>query len=158
MSRVIAIDGYGGPGKTTFATLLGNELGVKVIHTDDFASDDNPIDWWPEVIEKVLKPTKKDGFKKGYIILEGVSSLRKEFGQFVDFGIFVDTPIDVCRERMHNREEVDENINVKFEKWLAAEIHYMKRDNPKKFADVLIDGTVDFIKQVTETKNKILSI
>jgi len=30
------------------------------VHTDDFASAKNPIDWWPELIELVLKPMRAD--------------------------------------------------------------------------------------------------
>jgi predicted AAA+ superfamily ATPase len=56
-TRIIAIDGPGGAGKTTLAARLAKELrATAVIHTDDFASWENPIEWWPALIEQALKP------------------------------------------------------------------------------------------------------
>jgi hypothetical protein len=48
----IAIDGRGGSGKSTLAKLLSEWLDAQVVRTDDFASWDNPLDWWPLAIEK----------------------------------------------------------------------------------------------------------
>ena len=53
-TRLIAIDGPGGAGKTTLAARMAEELKAAVIHTDEFASWDNPIDWWPEMLERAL--------------------------------------------------------------------------------------------------------
>jgi len=56
-TRIIAIDGRGGAGKTTFASALNNKLTkADVVHLDDFASWDNPLNWWPRVLEQVLQP------------------------------------------------------------------------------------------------------
>ena len=52
-TRIIAIDGPGGAGKSSLAEHLAHELDAPIVHTDDFASWDNPIEWWPDVIEKV---------------------------------------------------------------------------------------------------------
>ena len=41
--RLVAVDGYGGAGKSTFADRLAAALGgAAVVHTDDFAVDGNP--------------------------------------------------------------------------------------------------------------------
>lgn len=55
-ARFVAIDGHGGSGKTSLANLLSNKLHAQVIGTDDFASWDNPVNWWPLVIERVFQP------------------------------------------------------------------------------------------------------
>src|SRR5262249_5029682 len=55
-TRVVAVDGLGGAGKTTLAERLAAELDAPVVHTDDFASWDNPVDWWPDLLEQVLEP------------------------------------------------------------------------------------------------------
>src|SRR5436190_22480642 len=55
-TRVIAVDGPGGAGKTTLAAWLGKELDAPIVHTDEFASWHDPVDWWPDVIERVPKP------------------------------------------------------------------------------------------------------
>lgn len=52
----IAIDGHGGSGKSTLAKWIGEKLNAEIVETDDFASWDNPLDWWPQVIEKVFEP------------------------------------------------------------------------------------------------------
>src|ERR1700680_4015294 len=57
LSKVIAIDGPGGAGKSTLAAKISMALDdAPIIHTDDFASWENPLNWWPGVIEQVLKP------------------------------------------------------------------------------------------------------
>ena len=58
-TRIVAIDGCGGAGKTTFATILAGVLGnCPTLHTDDFASWDHPLDWYPRVVEQVLEPLR----------------------------------------------------------------------------------------------------
>lgn len=52
--RFVGIDGHGGSGKSTLATLLSEQLQAEIIHTDDFAGIDNPTEWWPVVIERIL--------------------------------------------------------------------------------------------------------
>jgi ATP/maltotriose-dependent transcriptional regulator MalT len=55
--RLVAIDGPGGAGKSTLATQLSAAAeGAPVVHTDDFASADNPINWWPRMLEQVIVP------------------------------------------------------------------------------------------------------
>ena len=54
--RLVAVDGPGGAGKSTFAGALSEAVGgAPVIHTDDLAAD-NPIDWWPRLLEDVIEP------------------------------------------------------------------------------------------------------
>jgi energy-coupling factor transporter ATP-binding protein EcfA2 len=55
-TKLVAVDGHGGAGKSTFAELLAQALNTEVVHTDDFASWDNPKHWLPNLIERVLQP------------------------------------------------------------------------------------------------------
>ncbi len=60
-TRIVAVDGKGGAGKSTFAARIAAELDdAEIVRTDDFASWDNPFDWWPELIEKVLVPLSRN--------------------------------------------------------------------------------------------------
>ena len=59
-TKIIAIDGCGGAGKSTLAAQISAALGsCPVIHTDDFASWDNPLGWYDRMIDQVLKPLKQ---------------------------------------------------------------------------------------------------
>jgi uridine kinase len=62
--RVVAIDGPSGAGKSTFAAQLGQEFGRRgvrtaLISTDNFATWDDPVAWWPRLVEGVLEPLAK---------------------------------------------------------------------------------------------------
>src|SRR5436305_2049977 len=56
--RLVGIDGCGGAGKTTFATRLARAAGpdTPIVHTDDFASHDVPMQWWPRLLADVVEP------------------------------------------------------------------------------------------------------
>ncbi len=168
MTKFIAIDGHGGSGKSTLAQELAKELGAEIIHTDDFASFYNPINWWPLVIERVLEPVRQGATKLSYprskwwadhkpepvvdqpvteiMILEGVSALRKELREYIDFGVYVDTPKEICLERglardKGNEGKSDEEIVAMWDQWFENEDKYLVRDAPKEYADMVIDGT-----------------
>jgi len=58
---IVAIDGPGGAGKSSLANRLAEELGAPVVRTDDFASWENPVDWWPELIETRPRARRRAG-------------------------------------------------------------------------------------------------
>ncbi|MDZ7786055.1 MAG: hypothetical protein U5L95_02950 [Candidatus Saccharibacteria bacterium] len=174
--KIVSIDGHGGSGKSTLAKLVAKQLDAEVIHTDDFAGWDNPENWWPLVIERVFEPIKNGSKSLNYprskwweshnpepvvnqpvtniMILEGVSSLRKEFRPYLSFGIFVDTPLDICIQRGFERDKgqdgkPDDEIKEMWQKWYEKEEGYIKRDDPKEFADLVLDGTKPFNEQIT---------
>lgn len=170
----IAVDGHGGSGKSTLAKLLGEKLQAEIIHTDDFASWDNLLNWWPDIIEKVFKPIQDGASSLSYqptswwenhhpgpienqpvtavMILEGVSSSRTEFDDFISLRIFVDTPKEVCLERGLQRDastgKSEAELTKMWEEWFQKEISYMKRDNPKEKADIVLAGVSAFGEQI----------
>jgi len=174
-TKFIAIDGHGGSGKSTLGELLATRLNAEIIHTDDFAGWDNPENWWPLVIERVFEPIKNGATTLNYprskwweshhpepvidqpvtkiMILEGVSSLRREFRPYISLALFVDTPIDICLQRGFERDKgtdgkSDEEIMVMWKQWYKAEDEYMARDDPKGYADAVLDGTKPFEEQL----------
>jgi hypothetical protein len=112
LTRIVAIDGLGGSGKSSFALRLSRELGGAVIvQTDDFATWDNPIDWWPDLLEWVLIPISRGAarFERSrwgreadgklvvvkpteFLILEGVTASRDAFAPYLTYSIWIETP------------------------------------------------------------------
>jgi uridine kinase len=171
----IAVDGRGGSGKSTLAKWLSEKLNASIVRTDDFASWENMFDWWPLVIELVFEPIKNGATSLNYgrskwwenqhpepaisqpvtavMILEGVSSSRREFRNYISLSIFVDTPKKLCLQRGIERDAstgktIDE-LNLMWERWFEEEDSYMRRDQSKDHADIVIDGTNPFEEQVT---------
>ena len=67
----MAVDGPSGSGKTHFAARLARELGATVVSTDDFATWDDPVSWWPRLVEGVLRPIQ-DGRPGRYRMTEWI--------------------------------------------------------------------------------------
>jgi uridine kinase len=166
-TKVIGIDGHGGSGKSTLATYVGGRLGAEIVHTDDFASWENPKHWWPLVIERIFEPLKVGARSLSYprsqcwpghqpepvidqpvtaaLILEGVGSLRREFRPHLSVALFVDAPREVCIERGIARDAAmgtEAAVLERWNGWFDDELGYMARDEPEHFADMVIDGTV----------------
>ncbi len=176
----IAVDGHGGSGKSTFAKFLAEKFQAEIVQTDYFASWDNPLNWWPLVIQYVFEPIKNGAATLNYprsnwasgqnlepvtdqpvteiMILEGVSSLRKEFREYIGFGIFVDTPKEIClrrgveRDLTYDYKKSSAELTEMWNKWFEDEEIYFDRDNPKAYADLVIDGTRPFEDQVQYSK------
>jgi uridine kinase len=170
----IAIDGRGGSGKSTLANWLSSELHTEIIRTDDFASWQNMFEWWPLVIERVFEPIRSGATMLNYprskwwdnhhpqpavrqpvtpvMILEGVSSSRREFEDYLSLCIFVDTPREICLQRGITRDLVTgktyEELQRMWEVWTAGEDRYLERDEPAKHADFCVDGTRPFDEQI----------
>ena len=59
--RLVAIDGPSGSGKSVLADALAQDLrdagtGTALVRTDDFATWDDPVAWWPRLRDGVLVP------------------------------------------------------------------------------------------------------
>jgi uridine kinase len=167
--KLVAIDGHGGAGKTVLARRLAKELAAEVLHTDDFASWDDPLDWWPQLEEAALKPVRDGARTLSYprsswyknhrpapvkgqpvtdvMILEGVSAARREFRPYLAYSIWVETPADVCRERGIARDLADNpdgksraELEADWRRWHAYEDDYVARDDPRGHADAIVKG------------------
>jgi uridine kinase len=165
--KLVAIDGHGGSGKSTVAELLATELGAEIVHTDDFASWEEPVEWWPRLVEHVLEPIAADAPSLSYrrsqwwpdhrpepvvdqpvtavMVLEGVTALRSEFRPFLTLGIWVETPLETCLARGLARDRnrgAAAEVEALWREWLAAEETYVEHDDPRAAADLVVDGTV----------------
>ena len=158
-TRIVAIDGCGGAGKSSLAAKLAALLDdCPLIHTDDFASWDHPLDWYPRMITQVLEPLRQnrptryqkfDWQKKQLgewetvepcpvVLVEGVSASRVEFRPYLSFAIFVETDRELRLQRGLERD--GEEALPLWQQWMAEEDEYLLRDRPEEYADVVISG------------------
>jgi uridine kinase len=155
--KIVVVDGHGGAGKSSFAARLAAGFGgAPVLHTDDFASWEEPVDWWPRMIAEALKPlaagrqarfTQSDWGSGSeevvvqpdeVVILEGVTALRRAFRPFVTYSVWIETPRELCLARGLARD--GEGARENWERWLAAEDAYIERERPHERADLVVAG------------------
>lgn len=158
--RLVAIDGPGGAGKSTFASRLAGALdGAPIVHTDDFASAEKPIDWWPRLLKQVIEPLaagKSARYQRydwateslaGWIelepvpvvIIEGVTAARKQWRHHLSFIIWIETPRPERLKRGLERDGA--GALGDWEAWGAAEDTHYSHDPTRRHADVIVDGT-----------------
>ena len=162
-TKIIAIDGPGGAGKSSFAEQLSQKLSnAPILHTDDFASWENPLNWWPRLLEQVLEPLSRNERARyqrydwstkrlaewheiqpaKYLLLEGVSSSREAFRPYIALSIWIETP---GQERLRRGLERDgEAARPQWEEWMAREDEYIEREHPAQKADLVINGTESY--------------
>ncbi len=138
------------------AAVLGD---APVVHTDEFASADNPIDWWPRLREQVIEPLAA-GRRARYqrydwsteslaewidldpapvVIVEGVSAARKEWRHHLGFIIWIETPRSERLRRGLDRDGADAVDD--WATWGDAEDRHYQSDPTREHADVIVDGT-----------------
>jgi uridine kinase len=157
-TRIIAIDGCGGAGKSTLAAELGRGLPAPIVHTDDFASWESPLDWSGRFTREVLEPAAHGDVVRfqrydwneqhlgdwielepaAELIIEGVGSSRLAFAGYVDLSIWVETS---RAERLRRGLERDGNaMAAHWARWMAAEDAYVAAENPAGRADLTVSG------------------
>jgi hypothetical protein len=113
--RLVAVDGPSGSGKSVFADrLLADLPDAVLVRTDDFATWDDPVAWWPRLVDGVLTPLAqgrpgryrrtewRDGSPylgsevsvrvPGVLLVEGVSSGRRSIRPRLSYLVWCDLP------------------------------------------------------------------
>ncbi|AHH21446.1 putative uridine kinase [Nocardia nova SH22a] len=157
-TRLIAVDGPGGAGKSTLTERLAVACCAELLHTDDFASWDNQFDWWPRLERQVLeplgenRPARYQRYDWGtgalsewheianpeVLILEGVSSARAAVRERLSLSIWVETPRETRLARGLDRDGVQ--ALPLWQRWMAAEEVHFAVDRTPEHADVMVDG------------------
>jgi Cytidylate kinase len=155
-TTLIAVDGPSGAGKTWYATRLARELNATLISTDDFATWDDPVSWWPRLVAGVLDPIeagrpgryRKTEWTGGHphpgayrrievpdiLVIEGVSAGRRSITHKLSQLIWCELP-DEARRLARAVARDGEQVREKLVKWQKFERGWYAVDQTKIRAD-----------------------
>ncbi len=165
---IIGIEGFGGSGKSTLANKLKGKLNIgEVINIDSFIIKENAKQAKPQeetfdigrLEDQVLKPASRgeqicyqvlDWASNtlgerielpgvDYLIIEGITSYHPNIEHYYDFKIWVDTPIEVAKNRGQLRDKGNEN-EVMWDKWAKCDLAYKDSYHPESRANLVIDN------------------
>lgn len=167
---IIAVSGFGGAGKSTFADLLGSATNVPVIRLDSFACERLEYDSiWESMDSERLKREVLVLFSKGEktisygaydweanevtkmksvemsgrLIIEGVGLLPPDLDKYFSYKIVVDFPKEeaVRRGKKRDREVYKNPRDEKGEGiWMKNDTGYLEAFRPKETADLVVSN------------------
>jgi uridine kinase len=162
-TRLIAVDGPSGAGKTTFALRLAKQLDAPVVHTDDLLDGwDDQFTFWDRLESQVLGPLRR-GETASYrryqwhlgafagppvrvdpapaVLVEGVTAARREIRPELSLSVFVVAPPGLRWNRALARDGDDSvAFRAYLERWRAAEDRHFAQDDTAAAADLIVDG------------------
>jgi uridine kinase len=164
---LIAIEGFGGSGKSTFAAALKDALGsAHVVNIDDFIVKEKITAPWEEgafdrdrLEVQVLRPAsdhQRVSYQRllwdtntlsdpivvptvDYLIVEGISCYHPDLAHYYGYKIWIDTPIDIARERGRARDGDNENAQH-WDRWAENDLSYQERFHPELAADLIVSN------------------
>jgi uridine kinase len=157
----VGVDGRAGSGKTTLADAIAASVsGAVVVHVDDFAGPRVPEWDWARLREQVLLPLlggrpgryqrwewNRDHGAEWHdvptgrlVVIEGVSSTRRELGAPWACQIWVDAPREIRLERALERDG-EAMLAHWTDVWMPSEEAYIAREHPEERVDLVVLGT-----------------
>ncbi|QTE31381.1 uridine kinase [Pengzhenrongella sicca] len=159
--RLVCIDGPAGSGKTTFAALLGAELGAQVVHVDDLLAGWGDLEGvWPRLRDGLLAPLgagltgryrRYDWVAQEFaevhevpvaevLVLEGCGSARRGVDPCAVLKVWVEAP---PAERLARGIARDgEAMRAHWLAWAQDEAAHFAAEGTRERADVIVDSGV----------------
>lgn len=163
-TRLLAVDGYAGSGKTTFSALLAQQLGgperAPVVHLDDLATHEQFFDWTGRLEREVLTPlaqgrpvrhrvydwerarfgaTRELPAAPPFLLLEGVGAGRRAVRPQLAALLWMDLDAETARTRGELRD--GPALAEFWRRWAAEQTEHFRVDPSRPFADFLVTGT-----------------
>ncbi|MFI7542551.1 hypothetical protein [Actinoplanes sp. NPDC049599] len=159
---ILAVDGRGSSGKSTFAArLAGIWDGATVVHTDDIAWRHAVLDWAALLSEGVLNPVRA-GRAVAYrppqwdaagrpgaievpaettlVIVEGTGAGRRELAPVLDAVVWVEAAQCDVDRRNAERVAAGETTPADFAAWMAEENPFVEAERTWERAAFLVAG------------------
>ncbi|MEU4561922.1 hypothetical protein AB0F72_26355 [Actinoplanes sp. NPDC023936] len=165
---LIAVDGRGGSGKTTFAEQLSRRIpGSAIVHTDDVAWWHSRFDWSDLMAGGILEPLRagaavrlrppawerrgRDGRIEvpagcRAVLVEGVGASRRDLAHLFDVAIWVRSDY-VEAERLGLLRDLGlkgvdpETAKREWDEWMVEENPFLSADRPWERAGFVVAGT-----------------
>lgn len=154
-TRLIAIDGLGGAGKTTLAQRVTDLTEGQVVHLDELAT-------WPDgpditrLLREVVEPLGAgvDAMYRawdwtamrlgdwrsvpagGVVLIEGSGSMSLEVAELLTFSVWVDCPEEIRHQRTLARD--GEQVIGAWKHWTTWEAGYLAAHHPRSRADLVV--------------------
>lgn len=165
---VLAVDGRGASGKSTFATWLSVELpGTVVVHADDLSWNEPFFAWGPVqrgLLEEVrtggdvrfVPPVWRELGRQGSIdvpadtrlvIVEGTGSAQAMVRPLVDAVVWIQSDWEKAEVRglardIRQQDNGNEQQTIAFwHEWMRHEVDFFATDRPWEHADLVLAGT-----------------
>jgi hypothetical protein len=147
-TKLVAIDGLGGAGKTTLALSMAAALSAAVVHLDEIAAWPDGPDW-DRLEREVLVPLSEGKVAEyrardwsvrrlgrlrrvppgGVVLVEGSESAASVVVPYLSLAIWVECPTEVRLSRTVQRD--GEQVMGAWQHWSAWEERYLAADDPR---------------------------
>lgn len=156
-SRLIAVDGHAGSGKSTFAALLSTALGgAPVLHLDALATHAEPFEWTGSMRRQVIEPLSRgepahyrpyDWDARAFgapltlpaapvVLVEGVGAGRAALRPWLARLLWMELPREEAWRRGRRRD--GPALTAFWDGWTAAERAHFAADPSRPFAQYLV--------------------